>query len=340
MKQEKERDFAESSTEASFANRGIDPEASPSTMQFQDSLKILQQEKMKKKPGPADLRESLRALARLREAPSSFNEAIQFSRSSFDSQISAGIRDFAENSENLKERGKKPVGVVARLMGLEAFPSKDTVLPSKLSLDTQVRSLNCSKGEVKKPISILKSPIEESTKLSCVHTEIPSTQSEIERRLKDLRSKQSGKDLRDIKEILEAIRSSHTAESPIVIMKPTRLVDKTDVHRNSIVVAEKKSNSQSNVALAASSSSLVSESQASLRSCERVSPRNLQQKNPKKQPKQQVNESSARGRKLGHTSVNSKLRVVDATELVPKVVFFFLSVINLIHSEGLLLKTK
>lgn len=126
---------------------------------------------------------------------------------------------------------KRPPNVVAKLMGLEAFP--DPVKPIKISDSAGMPKVEAKSSSWKLHDSSAKTVSdsrflmesapwkqqigrnEESQKsLGSNQVKVPTRQaeplspvySEMERRLKDLQSKQSGKDLRALKQILEAMQ--------------------------------------------------------------------------------------------------------------------------------------
>lgn len=360
---------------------------------------------------PADIKESLRVLAKLQEAPWFYNEAREYSilqneakdgswhsisrdaprfsydekernRLSFESRdtikstpkpkemprLSLDSREFSmrgSNSDskpnyllrNSQDNGssnkvlnlpqslgtqKRPPGVVAKLMGLDALPESSSAGDSQLGLiktspveekdpfsrslklndlNKQIRVSKSPRSSLKdpasprwknpdlimKPIPSSKFPIEPApwrqVDASCgsqktafrpikvparAQNSFPSVYSEIEKRLNDLEFKRSGKDLRALKQILEAmqakgliesskeekaskfgtrnvsepkssspnlksgshrnLQSNHviasttsgsdslrTFESPIVIMKPAKLVQKSNIPASSVI---------------------------------------------------------------------------------------------------------
>ncbi|KAJ6672551.1 LONGIFOLIA PROTEIN, partial [Salix viminalis] len=131
------------------------------------------------------------------------------------------------------ETQKRPPSVVAKLMGLEALPDSAYNGKSQPCLIQNLhvehdnsfsRSLNIS--DLNRPIQIPKSPRNSikdpsspwnnlsspATLSGKTSNSIPSVYCEIEDRLKDLEFNQSGKDLRALKHILEAMQSKGLLE--------------------------------------------------------------------------------------------------------------------------------
>lgn len=286
----------------------------------------------KKGKQSADMRESLKVLAKLREAPWYYNETRERDggRFSYDgremNRLSFESRDTIKSSIKLKElprlsldsreksmwdvnsnsnahaqqqeslgTHKRPPSVVAKLMGLEALPdsavastSQSTFISTNdvnrppIRVPKSPRSLSKEPNSprwknpdlIMKPISRL--PIEPApwkqaagfrasqkpSKFSAKTLNpnpFPTVYSEIEKRLKDLEFNQSGKDLRALKQILEAMQANGFMEtrnkergsnfgnrndrngqvsaydSPIVIMKPAKLVEKSGVPSSSVI---------------------------------------------------------------------------------------------------------
>ncbi|XP_071721966.1 LOW QUALITY PROTEIN: protein LONGIFOLIA 1-like [Rutidosis leptorrhynchoides] len=192
--------------------------------------------------------------------------------------------------------GTRPTSVVAKLMGLEVLP--DSAKVNHFSLvktnyveDADIRIPHRSpRSSLRDPVSpkgknpdIMMKPISSSKVASepapwrqssdgisqksafrsvkvpvKAQNSFPSVYSEIEKRLKDLEFNQSGKDLRALKQILEAMQVKglleskkeeqreyepkchntsqrnppRTYESPIVVMKPAKLVEKSGLTNN------------------------------------------------------------------------------------------------------------
>ncbi|VFQ87503.1 unnamed protein product [Cuscuta campestris] len=287
----------------------------------------------KDSPTPLDLKESLRVLAKLREAPWHYGEPRQLSRSpsiskdaprySYDGketrQLSFDSRDISKSilkqpprlsldgresptqsfhsdskssfsSKSSRQTPARPPSVVAKLMGLDTLPDSSNICqfddPNPLSLSSEVTDQchnhiqtspswrNPSSGL--KPISrfpVEPAPWKQADKTQrCpekltssnnidapakLPSSFPSVYSEIENRLNDLEFTDSGKDLRALKQILEAmqakgllenqnvqedsklsgqneqrIRGSNSLrsfESPIVIMKPAKLMEQSRI---------------------------------------------------------------------------------------------------------------
>ncbi|KAJ6760482.1 LONGIFOLIA PROTEIN [Salix purpurea] len=266
-------------------------------------------------------RDTIKSIPNLKELPRLSLDSRVFSvrGSNIDSRSNYLSKDLESSSnsnetiftlhQSLKTQ-KRPPGVVAKLMGLEALPDSEFTSHSQLGLiknslvehdDSFSRSLKtndlnrpiripkCQRNSVKDPMSprwknpdlvmkpISRMPIEpapwkqldgsqSSLKQPFKHAKVPgktpnlfpSVYSEIEKRLKDLEFKQSGKDLRALKQILEAMQakgflenrkeeqasnfctpegsdSLRTYESPIVIIKTAKLVEKSGIPASSVI---------------------------------------------------------------------------------------------------------
>lgn len=226
---------------------------------------------------PSDFNKSLRVLAKYREAPWNCDENLEHSRTSY---VSNNTRRFSyDGRETIRSAPKhkelpprlsldgregsrsfnsdhKPAGpsVVAKLMGLETLADAGVATSKQFSKPVS----NYTKNLVMEPAP-WKLP-EDSQKPSFrkLRTQTkPSVYSEIEKRIKDVEFSQSGKDLRALKQILEAMQAKglldnstrregqdsnfttqsekearflnkeRAFESPIVIMKPSKLVPKS-----------------------------------------------------------------------------------------------------------------
>ncbi|KAJ6676858.1 LONGIFOLIA PROTEIN [Salix viminalis] len=221
-------------------------------------------------------RDTIKSIPNLKELPRLSLDSRVFSvrGSNFDSRSNYLSKDLESSSnsnnkiftlhQSLKTQ-KRPPGVVAKLMGLEALPDSEFSSHSQLGLinnslvehdDSFSRSLKTNdlnrpiripksqRNSVKDPISprwknpdlvmkpISRMPIEpapwkqldggqSSLKQPFKHAKVPgktpnlfpSVYSEIEKRLKDLEFKQSGKDLRALKQILEAMQAKGFLEN-------------------------------------------------------------------------------------------------------------------------------
>ncbi|CAH9143833.1 unnamed protein product [Cuscuta epithymum] len=259
-------------------------------------------------PTPLDLKESLRVLAKLREAPWYHGEPKQLSRSpsvstdvprfSYDGketrQLSFESRDVSKSalkqmprlsldgrespiqsfhsdsksnfgSKSSRQTLARPPSVVAKLMGLEMLPDSSTndfQFDDSLPLSKPISQVGDPVPCWRKPDSTVKPisrfPVEPAPWRHVDNTSsFPSVYSEIENRFKDLKFTESGKDLRALKQILETmqakgllenqkvqdsklptcqkeqrIRGSNSLrqyESPIVIMKPAKLLEQSRV---------------------------------------------------------------------------------------------------------------
>ncbi|KAG2313278.1 hypothetical protein Bca4012_027853 [Brassica carinata] len=307
-----------------------------------------------KQSTPADLSESFRFLAKLRETPQRYNEVgakgapARYSVDSHDTLKSRQkLKELPRLSLDSRERvvrysiddpkpgklpessssnKKRPPSVVAKLMGLETLPGSPVGRDiHKLGLNTfddnndpfsrSLREKNLNRtirfspssprslGKdpssprwrnsdfVMKPLSSSRFPIEPAPWKQADRNRVlqkqpvkaappegpkfpPTVYSEMERRLNDLEFKDSGKDLRALKQILEAMQSkvfldtekqpqssnlsaqrdyeratsnqempsrtrvpssSQVYQSPIVIMKPAKLVEKAGIPASSLI---------------------------------------------------------------------------------------------------------
>ncbi|KAI7984711.1 Protein LONGIFOLIA 1 [Camellia lanceoleosa] len=185
---------------------------------------------------PADLREPLRVLAKLREAPWYFNESGERSRSSCESnngsmfsvlkdaprfscdgrelnRLSFESQETLKSTLKLKELPRLSLDSRdAKLMGLETLPD------DSLARDSQIGSIKTFPVEDCDPLSrwepVFSEASSEASKMSSRATNsFPSVYSEIEKRLTDLEFTQSGKDLGALKLILEAIQAKGFLET-------------------------------------------------------------------------------------------------------------------------------
>ncbi|KAE8658308.1 hypothetical protein F3Y22_tig00116971pilonHSYRG00117 [Hibiscus syriacus] len=241
----------------------------------------------------ADLKESLRVLAKLQEAPWYYNnEARQLQRSSdtFKStRSSKSSRDFLDSKERSMKGSKylakisiidhsntrvtnppqspgtqtRPSNIVAKLMGLGPLPDSSPAGGAHLGvhekLDKRFYFTRWKNSDMlMKPISSSRFPIEPAPWNMLM--ELERDREKIERS----RVQQSGKDLRALKQILEAMQakgfletekeeeaanlntrdntsstrdsdSIRTYESPIVIMKPGKLVEKGGMRASTVI---------------------------------------------------------------------------------------------------------
>ncbi|XP_042033604.1 protein LONGIFOLIA 2-like [Salvia splendens] len=238
----------------------------------------------------ADVKESLRILTKLQEVPRYSNEpgalfrssslsisrdATRFSYYGDGSNSSLKLRDLPRLSLDSRKSSMRSVGVVqgkvqsrppsvvAKLMGLDSW--KEPISPRWMNSDGSVKP-------------VLRLPIEPApwkhndgtrtsqkpaSKSAKAPTVFPSVYSEIEKRLGDLKFMESGKDLRALKQILEAVQvkglsetpkglsrsvdqrklpadkvlavakrkavAAQNHESPIVVMKPAKLGEKSGI---------------------------------------------------------------------------------------------------------------
>lgn len=303
-----------------------------------------------KQSTPADLSESFRFLAKLRETPQRYNEVgakgapARYSVDSHDTLKSRQkLKELPRLSLDSRERvvrysiddpkpgklpessssnKKRPPSVVAKLMGLETLPGSPVGRDiHKLGLNTfddnndpfsrSLREKNLNRSIrfspssprslgkdpssprwrnsdfVMKPLSSSRFPIEPAPWKQAERNRVlqkqpvkaappegpkfpPTVYSEMERRLNDLEFKDSGKDLRALKQILEAMQSkvfldtekqpqpsnlaaqrdyqtsnqempsrtrvpNQVYQSPIVIMRPAKLVEKAGIPASSLI---------------------------------------------------------------------------------------------------------
>ncbi|CDY42438.1 BnaC02g22700D [Brassica napus] len=275
-----------------------------------------------KQSTPADLSESFRFLAKLRESPHHYNEAgakgapARYSVDSHDTLKSRQkLKELPRLSLDSRERvvqnsvvdlkpvklpesssssnKKRPPSVVAKLMGLETLPGSPKNLNRTIRFSpSSPRSLGKDPSSprwrnsdfVMKPLSSSRFPIEPAPWKQADRNRVlqkqpvkaaappevakfpPTVYSEMERRLNDLEFKDSGKDLRALKQILEAMQSkvlldtekqpqpsnmaaqrdyetsnqemtsrTRVYQSPIVIMKPAKLVEKAGIPASSLI---------------------------------------------------------------------------------------------------------
>ncbi|CBI21215.3 unnamed protein product, partial [Vitis vinifera] len=300
-----------------------------------------------------------------RESRDTFKSAIKLKdlpRLSLDSRESSMRGSASELKSNYlpqQEPGsnKRPSGVVAKLMGLDAFP--DSSISSKAAGESKQHRISGSPrnshkdpvsprlrnaGSVMKPTSTSRFPIEPAPwkqldgsqgpqKPTFKHREAatktlnstPSIYGEIEKRLTELEFKKSGKDLRALKRILEAMQktketieakkdhnsnsvsqtsnrtSSPTSfKSPIVIMKPAKLIEKSHNLASSAIPIDGLSGLPR-----LQTGDLVGSRKDSVdkQTAKDLTPRNKHLKEPSSQPSRLLDKSSAdRSSRLTKTS--------------------------------------
>ncbi|KAI8543086.1 hypothetical protein RHMOL_Rhmol08G0190900 [Rhododendron molle] len=166
--------------------------------------------------------------------------------------------------KSLRDGETRPPNVVAKLMGLETLPD------SALASDSHLEFLKTCQVEHCDPFpstvellggSSKKLDVKHLKKLGRATPSFPSKHFEFEKRLKDLELSQSGKDLRALKQLIDAMsphlsagsvnkqkqhsdcvnsfthkggNSLRTFQSKIAIMKPAKLVEKSDILASSV----------------------------------------------------------------------------------------------------------
>ncbi|CAN0876948.1 Protein LONGIFOLIA 2 [Linum grandiflorum] len=164
--------------------------------------------------------ESLRVLSRIRELPWCYNNGTrEHARPSCESKDSPR---FSYDSNRLSFESQKPSGnlinrppsVVAKLMGLDTLPqySASASQSGLLESRTDDSFSSCFKLQSNDANADVRIPNKSSRRVP-THNSSPSVYSEIEKRLKDLEFKHSGKDLRALKQILEAMQAKGLLET-------------------------------------------------------------------------------------------------------------------------------
>lgn len=177
-----------------------------------------------------DSRDNGRFVSKLREAPRLSLDSRQGNarNSNLHSKLNSILNDY--DSVSVHQRSSSMASnVVAKLMGLEALPSKESannisLTPLKSSVKDPLTPRPKNRDTVMKPMANSRLPMETAPwkqhdekvctpkKSGFGNREVPVKQqtetvySEIERRLKELEFRQSNKDLRALKQILDAMQ--------------------------------------------------------------------------------------------------------------------------------------
>ncbi|KAG2257106.1 hypothetical protein Bca52824_076400 [Brassica carinata] len=233
---------------------------------------------------PVDFNESCKALAKLRTTSQRcYNEVDMKDAShnkfksgkkvkespklSLDSRDHVDLKAGDSKLSRSSTMNKRSPSVVAKLMGLETLPGSPLGSPRSLRKDTASSSSPRWRSSefVMKPLSSLRFPTEPAPwkqtdrrsltkhKQACKPLSQP-----MERKLKGVEFKHSGKDLRALNEILEAMQTKSvfgsrkqpqcsnsrglqnqvmpsTMRGPIVIIKPARLVERSGIPSSSLI---------------------------------------------------------------------------------------------------------
>ncbi|XP_047327950.1 protein LONGIFOLIA 1 [Impatiens glandulifera] len=207
------------------------------------------------------------------------------------------LNDLDSSLQQTSTIHKRLPSVVAKLMGLEALPANETQTMPSMKTSVVIEEPKSSKQGssrkeptsprrrnndfvVMKPITTSRFPIEpapwkqidggkrsqsQRSKTTVRATDtFPSVYGEIEKRMKDIEFTQAGKDLRALKQILDAMQTKGlleteieddrkpvmksrqivNSESPIVIMKPAKLVEKSSIPTSSVIQIDRTTKDQ------------------------------------------------------------------------------------------------